>query len=91
MKLVEDSKTVLYNEEMGELEWAVGLSDEPVRFRYSKFRGRVLFSKRKAVAYAFKELVPPDWGKVYEFDFDVNMIRGPIIETVERLIGFSNQ
>lgn len=84
MKLDEKHKRVLYNEELGELEWAVGLSDTPVRFRYSKFRGRILFSKRKAVAYAFKSLYPPDWGKVYEFDFDVNLIRGPIIETVER-------
>jgi len=84
MKLDEKNKMVLYNEELGELEWSVGLSDTPLKFRYKKFRGRILFSKRKAVAYAFKTLYPPDWGKVYQFDFDVNLIRGPIIETVER-------
>ncbi len=84
MRLLDESKTVLYSEEMGELEWEAGLSGEPFRFRYSRFRGRILFSKRKAVAYAFKSLWPPDWGEVYEFDFDVNAVRGPLIETVER-------
>jgi len=58
MRLDDDRRMVLYAEEMGELEWAAGLSDEPVKFRYSKFRGRILFSKRKAVAYAFKSLLP---------------------------------
>lgn len=84
MRLVDRSKTVLYLEELAELEWSAGLSDEPFSLRYSKFRGRLLFDKRKAVAFAFRSLKPPDFGKVYEYDFDVNEIRGPIIETVEK-------
>lgn len=84
MRLDDENKRVLYNEELGELEWAAGLSETPVKFGYRKFRGRMLFNKRKAVGYAFKKLYPPDWGKVYQFDFDVNLIRGPIIETVEK-------
>ncbi len=84
MKLVDRSKMVLYTEEMSELEWSVGVSGEPFSISYSKFKGRVIFSKKRAAAYAFKKLAPPDWGKVYDYDFDVNKIRGPIIETVER-------
>ncbi len=84
MRLVEGSKMVLYLEEFTELEWSVGISEQPLNARYSKFRGRILFEKRKAVAYAFRRIAPPDFGEVYRYDFDVNEIRGPIIETVER-------
>jgi len=39
---------------------------------------------RKAVAYGIKSLKPFETGELYNINFDVNMIRGPIIETVER-------
>jgi hypothetical protein len=50
----------------------------------SYFGGRTLFNKRKAVAYGIKQLRSFELGEVYSFDFDVNEIRGPIIEVVER-------
>ncbi len=84
MKLVPSSKMVLYTEEVAEIEWSIGLSGEPFTLNYSKTKGRIFFSKRRAAAYAFRKLAPPDWGKVYDYDFDVNEIRGPIVETVER-------
>lgn len=87
MKLVDESKMVLYTEEISEIDWSIGFSEEPVSIRYSKFKGRILFSKKGAVGYAFKKLSPPEWGKVYDYDFDVNRIRGPIIEVVAGSLG----
>ncbi len=83
MLLDEVRHRVLYHEETGEIEWKTGIWP-PFQLHISKFSGRIFFSKKKAVLFAFKSFKPIDWGKVYSYNFDVNMIRGPIVETVER-------
>lgn len=80
----DDKKQVRYFEEMEELTWSAGFRPNIVEVRKSYFGGRIFFSKRKAVAYGIKSLNPFETGELYNINFDVNMIRGPIIETVER-------
>jgi len=82
--LDEEKKQVRYFEEMSELEWTVGLRPKVLSVRKSYFGGRIFFSKRKAAAYGIKQLKPFEIGEIYKFSFDVNEIRGPIIEVVER-------
>ncbi len=84
MLLEENKKQVRYFEEMQEINWSAGFRPNVVRYKKSYFGGRMFFSKRKAVAYGIKSLKPLEIGEIYKFNFDVNAIRGPIIETVER-------
>jgi hypothetical protein len=72
-------------EELGTVSWTVGLKGPipTVSYAQSFFRGRILYSKQYARGYGLRELAPPEPGKVYEYKFDVNEIRGPIIVTVE--------
>lgn len=72
-------------EELGSITWLADLEGPAprVNHRRSFFHGRMLYSKQRAEAYAFKRLKPPEPSKVYEYRFDVNEIRGPIIAVVE--------
>ncbi|MBS7651056.1 MAG: hypothetical protein QXN62_06675 [Candidatus Bathyarchaeia archaeon] len=72
-------------EEFGSISWTVGLQGIVPKVSYSKsyFGGRILYSKEYAKGYGLKQLAPPEPGKVYDFKFDINEIRGPIILTVE--------
>jgi hypothetical protein len=42
----------------------------------------VLFHKERAVAYGLKSLAPPEVGKIYDYSFDVDEIKGPVIDIV---------
>ena len=72
-------------EEMGSIQWSAGLNGMTPSVHYNKnfFRGRVLFKKQSGMGYAFKDKGPPEAGKVYEYKFDVDEIRGPIEATVK--------
>lgn len=72
-------------EEFGTVSWTVGLNGPipTVSYAQSFFRGRILYSKQYARADGLRQLAPPEPGKIYEYKFDVNEIRGPIIVTVE--------
>jgi hypothetical protein len=84
--LVDESRqSVRCCEELGAISWTVGLKGPipAVSYARSFFRGRILYSTRYAKGYGLKQLAPPEPGKIYEYKFDVNEIRGPIIVIVE--------
>jgi len=66
-------------EETGSIEWGVG---PQVRYARSWFAGIVLFHKERAAAYGLKSLAPPEVGKIYDYSFDVDEIKGPVIDIV---------
>ncbi len=72
-------------EELGTVSWTVGLRGPmpTVSCARSFFRGRILYSKQYARGYGLRQLAPLEPRKIYEYKFDVNEIRGPIIVTVE--------
>ncbi|MFA4956630.1 MAG: hypothetical protein WC556_06610 [Candidatus Methanoperedens sp.] len=82
--LDETRKAVRYCEETGTVRWMVGTggSLNPVAtFQKSYFRGRILFQKSWEVQYGIKE--DGTLGKVYEYKFDVNRVRDPIVKVIE--------
>ena len=85
--LVDESRhSVRCCEELGTVSWTVG-SKGPipaVSYARSFFRGRILYSKQYARGYGLRQLAPSEPRKIYEYKFDVNEIRGPIIVTVEQ-------
>jgi hypothetical protein len=66
-------------EETGSIEWSVG---PQVRFAGSWFQGIVLLQKERAVACGLKSLAPLEVGKIYDYSFDVEEIKGPVIDIV---------
>ena len=85
MWLVESERTVKYREIIQERDQSVGILPAPkLTFQKSFVKGKVLFQKEKSVAFGFKKPADPgSFGKVYEYDFDVTKIRGPVKELVE--------
>jgi len=85
MWLVDSERTVKYREIITEQEVSAGILPAPkLRFEKSAFKGKVLFKKEKGVAIGFKKPADPSsLGKVYNYDFDVGKIRGPVKELVE--------
>jgi hypothetical protein len=67
-------------EETGELSWKAGVPS--ASFSAEFFRGRTLAQKEFGTAYAFKDKSPGSFGKVYEYHFDVNDVKEPLIEAV---------
>jgi len=58
-----------------------------VRYSKSAFGGRILFQKSYGIGYGVKDPKTLEVGKVYEYKFDVNEIREPIIATVKKTAG----
>ena len=85
LQVDESRHTVRCYEELGSITWTAGLQGliPTASFQKSFFRGRILYSKEYAKGYGLKQLSPPEPGKAYDYKFDVNEIRGPIILTVE--------
>ncbi|MEM2942199.1 MAG: hypothetical protein QXT81_02120 [Candidatus Bathyarchaeia archaeon] len=84
---VDDSRhAVRCYEEFGSISWTAGLQGIIPKISYRKkfFGGRILYRKEYAIGYGLRQLAPPEPGKVYDYRFDVNEIRGPIILTVEK-------
>jgi hypothetical protein len=84
--LIDESRhSVRCCEEFATISWTVGLKGPVpiVSYTRSFFQGRILYSKQHARGYGLKQLAPPEPGKIYDYKFDVNEIRGPIIVTVE--------
>jgi len=83
--LVDSERTVKYREIIKEQEASAGILPAPkLRFEKSTFKGKVLFKKEKGVAIGFKKPADPSTlGKVYDYDFDVLKIRGPVRALVE--------
>jgi len=85
LQIDEMRTTVRCFEEFGSIEWTVGTSGlvPIVHFKKSHFRGRILFRKTWGVAYGIKDLKTLKVKKVYEYKFDIDEIRDPMITTVK--------
>lgn len=85
MWLVEPERTVKYREIIKEQEGSASVLPAPkLSFEKSAFKGKVFFKKEKGVAFGFKKPADPtSFGKVYDYDFDVTKIRGPVKDLVE--------
>ncbi len=85
MWLVEPERIVKYREIISEQTANAGVLPAPkLSFEKSFFKGKVLFKKEKEVAFGFKKTGDPtSFGEVYQYDFDVTKIRGPVKELVE--------
>jgi hypothetical protein len=85
MWLVEDERVVKYREIIREQSSSAGLLPVPkLSAEKTFFKGKVLFKKEMGVGVGFKKPGDPSSsGKVYQYDFDVAKIRGPVKELVE--------
>ena len=83
--LVDNQQTVKYREIIEEKTASAGVLPAPkLTMEKSFFKGKVLFKKEKEVAFGFKKpLDPSSFGKVYQYDFDVEKIRKPVRELVQ--------
>jgi hypothetical protein len=82
--LDQERRSVRCFEESGMVSWNAGLQGMEPSLQYSseRFGGRILFKKSRGVGYGFKDLKGGSPGKVYDYSFDVNDIRDPMIDTV---------
>lgn len=83
--LLDDArKTVRYYEELGSVEWHIGtdgLWKPSIRYFAEAWKGRILFQKSWGVQYGIKE--SGEFGKVYEYKFDIGYVRDPIKKAVQ--------
>lgn len=72
-------------ETIGTISWTAGANGLTPTVHYSKssFSGRILFQKPYGVGYGIKDPKSLEAGKVYEYRFDIDEIRAPIIDTVK--------
>lgn len=85
MWLVEDERVVKYREIIEQKSSSMGVLPLPkLSFQTSKFKGKVLTKKEMGFGLGFKKPGDPSsLGKAYQYDFDVNKIRGPVKDLVE--------
>lgn len=77
-------KTCRYYEELGSVEWHIGtdgLWKPSIRYSAEVWKGRILFQKSWGVQYGIKE--SGEFGKVYEYKFDIGYARDPVKKTVK--------
>ncbi len=81
--LDEARHTVRCYEELGMVSWVKGADGlrPTVNYRKSFFRGRILYKKKLGKGHVMKE-PPAEAGEVYEYKFDINEIRQPIVSVV---------
>src|SRR3990167_10023827 len=83
--LLDDArKTVRYYEELGSVEWHIGtdgLWNPSIRYSAQAWKGRILFKKSWGVQYGIKE--SGEFGKVYEYKFDIGYARDPLKKIVQ--------
>jgi hypothetical protein len=72
-------------EELGSVSWTSGTEGLRPHISYQRrfFSGRILFKKEYSVGYGIKDSATLEAGKVYEYKFDINDIRGPIMAAVK--------
>ncbi len=80
--LSEPENEVRALEEIGEVSWKAGVPS--INYSKSSFQGRTMVQKEFGTAYAFKEAKPSSFGKVYKYSFDVNNIKGPLIDVITK-------
>ncbi len=79
LALDESRHEVRAFEQEGSIAWGAG---PQAHYSRTWFGGIVLFRKERAVAYGLKSLAPLEAGKIYDYSFDVDEIKGPIIHIV---------
>ena len=67
-------------EESWDVEWRAGVPE--LNISAEAFRGRTISSREFGAAYAFKGVNPLDYGKVYEYRFDVGEMKDPIARVI---------
>lgn len=84
MLLDESRHSVRCFEELGSLQWTAGTNGltPAIHYQNSFFSGRVLFKKEWGVGYGIKDPKTLEAGKVYEYKFDIDEIRNPLIAVV---------
>jgi hypothetical protein len=87
LRLDEARHSVRCFEQLGSVTWSAGMSGftPMVNFNKSNFSGRILYQKEYAVQYGITDISQYQAGKVYEYKFDVDEIRKPIIDVVRQL------
>jgi hypothetical protein len=78
--LDEGRHSVRCFEELGSVSWTTGAGLVPsIHFQKKHFGGRILFQKSYGAGYGVKKQSSCEPGKVYEYKFDIDEIRTPII------------
>jgi hypothetical protein len=75
----ENRHSFRYYEELGTVEWIAGAPK--ISYREQFFKGRILFQKSWGIQYGIKE--DGTLGKVYDYKFDISMVRNSIKKLVE--------
>ena len=79
--LLDETKSeVRALEKIGEVSWKKGIPT--ISYAKSSFQGRTIAYKEFGTSYAFKEPKPSSFGKVYEYSFDVNDVKDPLMDTI---------
>jgi len=83
--LDEVRRSVRCYEEYGSVSWTAGASGlvPSVHYRKSFFGGRILYKKEFGKGYGIKEPGSFKFDKVYDYRFDIDDIRQPVIAVVE--------
>lgn len=81
----EERHSVRCFEQLRGLSWSVGSGGftPQVSVQTSFFAGRFLTFKSWGKGYGFQRPTPSSAGKVYEYRFDIDEIRGPIADVVQ--------
>jgi hypothetical protein len=84
LQLDEGRHSVRCFEEYGSISWSAGTQGLTPSVHFSKrsFGGRILFQKEYGVAYGMKSVNPLEAGEVYQYKFDIDEIRTPLIQAV---------
>jgi len=82
--LDEARRSVRCYEELGSVTWSAGASGlvPSVHYQKSFFGGRVLYKKEYGKGYGIKEPGSLKFDKVYDYKFDIDDIRQPLIAAV---------
>lgn len=83
--LDEGRHSVRCYEQLASIRWTTGLDGPIPHISYQRnfFGGRILYKKEWAKEYGIRQLKTLDTGKIFDYKFDINEIRGPIIAVVE--------
>jgi len=83
--LIERDRTVKYREILEAQSGSVGVLPAPkLTVEKSFIKGKVLFKKEREVAFGFRKSADStSFGKVYQYDFEVQRIRDPVKQLVE--------
>ena len=80
--LSDADKEVRVLEVSRDIEWRAGVPT--LSASIETFKGRTVVSKEYEAVYAWKSINPLDYGKVYEYSFDVSDMKNPIVKIITK-------